>query len=95
MSVYANMSVLDQMTALVEFIGSAPLGAAAEYDIGNEAIRAYAWDLACKGKVALFKRRRDPDAPLQPIMVRISPETARKLGQPDYQAEFTIGRHGK
>ena len=89
MSVYDNMPVLDNTGSLIEFVAQAPPGATAAYTYGqaNE-VQKLAWQFACEGKVTLFKRRRDPDAPLQPIMVRISPEAARRLGQPDYQREF-------
>ena len=95
MSVYAYLPMIDTMTALVEFVGTAPPGAAAEYDFENTEIKAQAWKFACKGKVTLFKRRRPaaPDAPLQRIIVRLSTEAANKLGQPDYQTEFTIQRN--
>ena len=89
MSVYDNMPVLDNTGSLIEFVAQAPPGATTAYTYGqaNE-VQKLAWQFACEGKVTLFKRRRELDAPFQNIMVRISPEAARKLGKPDYQREF-------
>lgn len=46
--------------------------------------RQVAWRLACCGLVALFKMRAE-NGRLHSVMLKLAPETARKLGSPQHE----------
>ena len=87
MTTYDDMPVLETEDEVLEFVTRAQPGMAAEYACDRETTRLLVWQYAADGLVTLFKRRLVEGEPLQAILVRISKETARKLGPPVFEVE--------
>lgn len=88
MNLYDDMPMLDTEDEVLEFVTKARPGMAAEYACDRQKTRKLVWKYATEGLVTLFKRRVVEGEPLQAIMVRISKDTAEKLGPPVFEAEF-------
>lgn len=89
MSRYDYLPLLETPRDVESFVEKADYGDAALYHCDPQVAsdsplaqcREVAWRLACRGLVALFKMRAE-NGRLQPVMLKLAPETARKLGSP-------------